>query len=145
MARVNKTISFDEALQQLRSAGFTVQAAAGAAGRWDVSKHGCAITLLRAEDGSVACADHAACIVAGERAPLVDHGYQKFFRTHRGEFPATADRLRALHTFTEELHAAAGTPSLYNESLGTVSDVYLYDRLKGREAASQTGNAANGH
>jgi putative intracellular protease/amidase len=131
MARVNKTISFDEALQQLRSAGFTVQAAAGAAGRWDVSKHGCAITLLRAEDGSVACADHAACIVAGERAPLVDHGYQKF--------------LRALHTFTEELHAAAGTPSLYNESLGTVSDLYLYDRLKGREAASQTGNAANGH
>jgi hypothetical protein len=25
--------------------------------------------------------------------------------------------------------------NLYNESLGTTSDVYLYDRLKGREAA----------
>ena len=133
MARINQQISFEQALNNLRSAGFNVQASADRADRMDVSKHGCAITLLRAADGSVASTGHAACIVAGERATLVDHGYQKFFRTRRGEFPATADRLRALHEFTEELHAAAGTPSLYNESLGTVSDEYLYDRLKGRE------------
>jgi hypothetical protein len=141
MARTNKQISFDEALDHLRSAGFQVQAAAGSAGRFVVSKNGCVITLLRAADGSVASTGHAACVVAGERATLVDHGYQKFFRTRRGEFPATADRLRALHEFTEELHATAGTPSLYNESLGTVSDEYLYDRLKGREDAIPAADA----
>jgi hypothetical protein len=140
MARTNKQISFDDALHNLRSAGFDVQSAAD---RFVVSQHGCAITLLRAADGSVACAGHACCIVAGEHATLVDHGYQKFFRTSRGEFPATADRLRALHTFTEELHAAAGTPSLYNESLGTVSDSYLYDRLKGRETPQPSNGALN--
>ena len=143
MARTNKQISFNEALHNLRSAGFDVQPAAD---RFVVSQHGCAITLLRAADGSVASMSHACCIVAGEHATLVDHGYQKFFRTSRGEFPATADRLRALHTFTEELHAAAGTPSLYNESLGTVSDSYLYDRLKGREMPQPSNGILNdGH
>jgi hypothetical protein len=28
-----------------------------------------------------------------------------------------------------------GAIDLYNESLGTTSDLYVYDRLKGREAA----------
>jgi len=143
MARTNKQISFDEAIPHLRNAGFHVQPAAD---RFVVSRDGCSITLLRAADGSVACAGHACCIVAGEQATLVDHGYQKFFRTSRGEFPATADRLRALHTFTENLHATAGTPSLYNESLGTVSDSYLYDRLKGRETSSTSNGIRNdGH
>ena len=143
MARTNPQISFDEAIRNLRSAGFDVQPAAD---RFVVSQHGCSITLLRAADGTVACAGHACCILAGERATLVDHGYQKFFRTSRGEFPATADRLRALHAFTEALHVAAGTPSLYNESLGTVSDSYRYDRLKGRESSHPSSNTQNnGH
>ena len=29
---------------------------------------------------------------------------------------------------------ATGAPSLYNESLGTVSDRYMYDRVEGRDA-----------
>jgi hypothetical protein len=34
----------------------------------------------------------------------------------------------------EELREVVGEPSLYNESLGTTSDSYVYDRVKGREA-----------
>jgi hypothetical protein len=49
------------------------------------------------------------------------------------EIPATADHLRAIHEFSEELKEAAGSMSLYNESLGTTSDVYEYDRVEGRE------------
>jgi len=71
--------------------------------------------------------------VNGEIAKLVNQGYQQFFKTSKSELPATADRLIALHDFTEELKEALGTPSLYNESLGTVSENYHYDRLKGRE------------
>jgi hypothetical protein len=49
------------------------------------------------------------------------------------EIPATADHLRAIHEFTEELNEATGAPSLYNEALGTTSNVYNYDRVEGRE------------
>ena len=47
--------------------------------------------------------------------------------------PATADHLKALHSFSEELKEALGLPSLYNESLGTVSDSYYYDRIVDRD------------
>ncbi len=51
----------------------------------------------------------------------------------RLEVPATADSLQAVHRFAEELREVIGEPSLYNESLGTTSDSYLYDRVKGRD------------
>ncbi|MGC2818599.1 MAG: hypothetical protein WA198_02880, partial [Candidatus Sulfotelmatobacter sp.] len=51
------------------------------------------------------------------------------------EVPATADHLKALQNFAEELKVALGLPSLYNESLGTVSDSYHYDRLKDDDKA----------
>jgi hypothetical protein len=71
--------------------------------------------------------------VAGEPALLVDRGYQKFFKTSKGEFPATAERLQALHRFSEELKEALGYTSLYNEGLGSVSASYQYDRVVSRD------------
>ena len=72
-------------------------------------------------------------LLGGQIARLVDKGYQKFLKTPKLEIPATADILRAIHDFSEELNEAAGATSLYNESLGTTSDRYVYDRVKGRE------------
>ena len=72
-------------------------------------------------------------LLGGQIARLVDKGYQKFLKTPKMEIPATADHLRAIHEFSEELKEAAGATSLYNESLGTTSDRYVYDRVKGRE------------
>ena len=74
-------------------------------------------------------------LVQGEVARLVDRGYQKFIKTSKYELPATAAQLQAIHAFSEELKHLAGAITLYNESLGTTSDRYLYDRLQGREAA----------
>ncbi len=45
----------------------------------------------------------------------------------------TADHLQALHQFSEELCEATGQTSLYNQSLGTVSDRYVYDRVVDRD------------
>jgi hypothetical protein len=45
-----------------------------------------------------------------------------------------ADELKALHNFEEDLREGLGEDSLYNESLGTVSTFYLYDRVKDRDA-----------
>jgi hypothetical protein len=39
-----------------------------------------------------------------------------------------------IHEFSEELRQITGASDLYNESLGTTSDQYQYDRVKGREA-----------
>jgi hypothetical protein len=72
-------------------------------------------------------------VIGGEIAQLVDRGFQKFFRTNKAEFPATADRLQTLHRFVEELKETTRSVTLYNEALGTVSDAYLYDRVKGRD------------
>ncbi|MDE3202047.1 MAG: hypothetical protein KGN79_14125, partial [Acidobacteriota bacterium] len=63
--------------------------------------------------------------------------------------PATASNLQAIHAFHEELTQATGGVSLYNESLGTTSDVYLYDRLKSRQEAdhraSRPWESSSGH
>ena len=85
----------------------------------------------------------------GEIARLLDRGYQKFIKTSQYELPATAQQLHAIHQFTEELKQIIGSDDLYNESLGTTSDTYQYDRLKGREAAQpaprRPWELSNGH
>jgi hypothetical protein len=53
-------------------------------------------------------------------------------KTSKLEIPATADHLHAIHSFNEQLKEAAGAMILYNEALGTTSDRYDYDRVKGR-------------
>ena len=47
--------------------------------------------------------------------------------------PALAEELKAIHDFEEDLREALGMKSLYNESLGTVSTFYQYDRVKDRD------------
>jgi hypothetical protein len=42
--------------------------------------------------------------------------------------------LVALHNFEEDLKEGLGQEVLYNEALGTVSTLYLYDRVKDRDA-----------
>lgn len=98
------------------------------------------VTDDRWDSGGARLAVTPGLLVRGEIARLVDRGYQKFIKTSQYEMPATAAHLHAIHTFTEELNQLTGALGLYNEALGTTSDLYLYDRLKGREA--ETGPAA---
>jgi hypothetical protein len=98
-----------------------------------VRKYGCAAEIAAAPDGTVEVLARPGWLLNGEIARLLDRGYQKFIKTSKLEIPATADRLHALHEFSEELNEAIGATSLYNKALGTTSDVYHYDRVKGRE------------
>jgi hypothetical protein len=134
--KINKP-TFEQALDILRSHSFDVAPFAGVAKGMLVSKHGAAAILVPGsnKDEPTAFAVHPGILVKGEVARLLDRGYQKFMKTSQYELPATAQQLQAIHAFTEELKLLMGDVSLYNESLGTTSDVYLYDRLKGREAA----------
>jgi hypothetical protein len=126
---VNPT--FQERLENLTRAGFT--AAPQPDGSVRVSKGDCAITLREAE-GQVRSLHAAGILLGGEIASLVDGGFQKFFQTPSGKRqPALASELKALHEFEEDLKEGLGLDSLYNESLGTVSTYYLYDRVEDRD------------
>jgi hypothetical protein len=137
MARKSVVPSFNEMLDILRAHSFEVAPYTGIQGAVLVSKHGAAAVLAPTgqADAPTAFAVHPGALVRGEVARLLDRGYQKFIKTSQYELPATASQLQAIHEFAEELKLLTGGTSLYNESLGTTSDLYRYDRLKGREAA----------
>ena len=126
--------TFDQVLSEVRRLQFDVQDVSGVANQKRISKNGCAIVVEAAQNAAgLRMVVRPGLVIGGEIAPLVDRGFQKFFKTSKGEFPATAEKLHALHNFVEELKEAAGSITLYNEALGTVSDAYLYDRVKGRD------------
>jgi hypothetical protein len=100
-----------------------------------VSKDGCAAEIAPSpeKDAPVRLLTKGGWVLNGEIARLLDRGYQKFLKTSKLEIPATADHLHAIHHFNEQLKEAVGAMTLYNEALGTTSDRYDYDRVKGRE------------
>lgn len=131
MAKNNDRSShYERTLDWLRQHGFEVGVSSEGA---LVKKNGCAATVAPDEDGNATFASRPGVLVGGEVAALVNHGYQQVFETAKTKVAATAERLQALHDFREELREAMGGTSLYNLALGTVSDRYVYDRVKGRE------------
>jgi hypothetical protein len=137
-----KRPTFDQILSDLRSHQFDVKDLPGVAGEMLVTKNNVGAVLKKAASGKgAALTANPGYLLGGEISRLLDKGNQKFLKTSKLEIPATAEHLRAVHHFAEELRERAGSESLYNESLGTVSDVYLYDRLKGREHHPETSNS----
>lgn len=135
--------TFDEILALLGTQRFDVAGAHEGAqrrpGAVRVSKYGCAaeLTAGSGKGTPVTLLQKPGWLLGGEITRIVDKGYQKFLRNSRTEIPATAEVLRALHDFQQELDAATGEIDHYNESLGTTSDVYLYDRVAGRPDAAR--------
>jgi hypothetical protein len=125
-----KNPTFNDRLDNLRKAGFTVSSV-GSATR--ISNGTCAVDVKQNGE-TVDIADRAGVVMGNEIGVLIDGGYQKFFQTpsHRKR-PALAEDLKALHDFEEDVKEGLGQESLYNESLGTVSTYYLYDRVADRD------------
>jgi hypothetical protein len=137
MARKSRNPNFDQTLENLRAHSFDVAPFAGVAGAVLVTKHGAGAVLAPGQDTAVAFRERPGAVYGGEVARLLDRGYQKFLKTSTYEFPASAAQLQAIHLFSEELSQLTGAISLYNEGLGTTSDLYEYDRLKGRDPAEK--------
>ncbi len=128
--------TYEAALAALRADGFEVLDVPATPNRVFVKKHGCSAAIEKiAESDGVKLFAKPGYLVGGEISRLVDKGFQKFLKTSKLEVPATADHLKAIHTFSEELREAMGATILYNEALGTVSDRYVYDRVKDRDEA----------
>lgn len=136
MARKTKQRSFDHVLDWLRNHGFQISSSGNAT---LVSKNGCSAQITKnpkprkTDPSEVVILDRPGIVVGGEVSRLIDRGYQKFLKTSKVERPATADDLKTLHAFSEEIREAIGATTLYNEALGSVSDRYVYDRVRGRE------------
>jgi hypothetical protein len=130
--------TFSSALAYFQAHEFDVKEAPGVANQVQIRKYGCGAVLAKTPNGGSAYVTRPGYLIGGEISLLVDRGYQKFLRTSKLEVAATAPHLHALHAFDEELCEAIGTPDYYNLALGTVSDLYLYDRLKGREPAPKS-------
>jgi hypothetical protein len=129
-----KARKYEEAVAWLKQHGFDILEAPGTQGRVFLKKYNVSAAIERTPDGNARIFAYPGYLIGGEISKLVNKGYQQFLKTTKTEIAATADHLNALHDFAEELKEALGTPSLYNESLGTVSESYFYDRVNGREA-----------
>jgi phosphomannomutase len=133
MAKTIETRTYEEALAWLRDHGFDVTDAPGTTTRVFLRKYNVSAAIQKTAEDGIKIFAYPGCLIGSEISKLVNRGYQQFLKTSKQEIPATAEHLKALQQFSEELKEALGLPSLYNESLGTVSEAYQYDRVENRD------------
>ena len=106
--------TYEDAVAWLREHGFDLIEAPGTQNRVFLKKYSCSAAIQKNEDGGVKIFAFPGYLISGEISKLINRGYQQFLKTAKTEVPATADHLKALHSFSEELKEALGLPSLYN-------------------------------
>src|SRR5467141_4552208 len=120
-----------KAIESMAALGFAVGSTRGVV---RVEKYGCGAEFRKGTDGLYQMTIVPTIMLKGQFTRLWDAGYQKFLLTDEGlKFPALATHLQNLRKFNEELRTALGVPTFYNEALGSVSQVSVYDRVKGRK------------
>ncbi len=125
--------TYEDAVQWLRDHGFDLIDAPGTQGRMFLRKYNVSAAIQKDGDDGVKIFAYPGYLIGGEISKLINRGYQQVLKTSKTEVAATADHLKSLQQFSEELKEALGLPSLYNESLGTVSEAYQYDRIVDRD------------
>ena len=129
MWNVNERFS-QTAIENLAALGFRVGSTRGVV---RVEKYVCGAEFRKDADGMYQMTVQPTIMLNGKFTRLWDAGYQKFLVTDDGhKMPALASHLANLRKFNEELRTALGVPTFYNEALGSVSQLSVYDRVKGR-------------
>lgn len=119
------------AIEGLAALGFAVGSTRGVV---RVEKYGAGAEFRQDPDGKYRLTIPPTIMLNGKFTRLWDAGYQKFLLTDDGlKFPALASHLEGLRKFNEELRTALGVPTFYNEAIGSVSQLSVYDRVKGRQ------------
>lgn len=120
-----------KAIDSLAALGFSVGSTRGVV---RIEKYGSGAEFRQETDGRFKMTILPTIMLKGQFTRLWDAGYQKFLLTDEGvKLPALATHLENLRMFNEELRTALGVPTFYNEALGSVSQVSVYDRVKGRD------------
>src|ERR1700676_5508872 len=129
MWNVNERFS-QKAIEGLAALGFAVGSTRGVV---RVEKYGSGAEFRKGTDEKYQMTIIPTIMLKGQFTRLWDAGYQKFLLTDDGlKLPALAAHLENLRKFNEELRTALVVPTFYNEALGSVSQVSVYDRVKGR-------------
>ena len=129
MWNVNERFS-QTAIESLAALGFSVGSTRGVV---RVEKYDCGAEFRKGSDDLYSMTVQPTIMLHGKFTRLWDAGYQKFLLTDDGKkVPALAQHLENLRNFNEELRTALGVPTFYNEALGSVSQLSVYDRVKGR-------------
>jgi hypothetical protein len=127
-----KKLTFEDHMSAARAAGFRTESIGG--GKTRIERDGVACVAEPGVGEVPRMVERAGIVMGKEIGTLTDGGFQKFFVTPGGKRkPALAEELKAIQNFQEDLREALGLTSLYNESMGTVSNLYLYDRVEGRD------------
>src|ERR1039458_5266312 len=105
--------TYEDAVSWLRDHGFDLIEAPGAQTRVFLKKYNCSAAIQKTDGGGAKIFAYPGYMIGSEISKLINRGYQQFLKTTKTEAPAL--------------------PSLYNESLGTVSESYHYDRIKDRD------------
>jgi hypothetical protein len=130
-----KTPSFSERVESLRRAGFGTESLPD--GRVKITKNGIG-AIIGDEGKNQPAIEKAGVLVGSEIATLLNTGYQMFLETPSGKrIPATAEQLKALHEFEDDVKAALDLVNLYNTSLGTTTPKHMYDRVYKRDTGHQ--------
>ena len=117
-------------MDRLASLGFSVGSTRGVV---RVEKYACGAEFRQNPDELFQMTILPTIMMKGQFSRLWDAGYQKFLLSDDGaKYPALAEQLANLRKFNEELRTALGVPTFYNEALGSVSLLSVYDRVKGR-------------
>ncbi len=117
-------------MDTLTAIGFSVGSTRGVV---RVEKYGSGAEFRQNPDGRFQMTILPTIMLRSQFTRLWDAGYQKFLLTDDGvKLPAHAPQLANLRKFNEELRTALGVPTFYNEALGSVSALSVYDRVKGR-------------
>jgi hypothetical protein len=117
-------------IESLAALGFAVGSTRGVV---RVEKYGSGAEFRKGTDDFYQMTVVPTIMLKGRFTRLWDAGYQKFLLTDDGlKLPALATHLENLRRFNEELLTALGVPTFYNEALGSVSQISVYDRVKGR-------------
>jgi len=106
-----------KAIESLAALGFAVGSTRGVV---RVEKYGCGAEFRKGTDDLYEMTIIPTIMLKGQFTRL-------------WELPALATHLHSLRKFNEELRTALGVPTFYNEALGSVSQVSVYDRVKGRK------------
>lgn len=123
--------TFTQRIDGLRRLGFSTSPLGS--GRAQITRDGI-VAVIEDRSAQHPHVNRAGHVIGDEIGLLVNRGFQMFWKTPTGRTaPALATHLKALHAFEEDLKEGLGLPSLYNESLGTTSDLHLYDRVQHRD------------
>jgi hypothetical protein len=123
--------SFEQRLKELESAG--IRSAKKSSDTAAVMRGICA-AIVRKTGPNEYRFDPVGIVVGNEIGELTDGGNQKYWLTASGKKQAaTAEQLRDLHAFLEDLREGFGLTSFYNDGLGSVNALHIYDRVKDRD------------